>query len=177
MRRPLRIDGHEPPAGQRDHGRLECPRVLVHLAGVVLAPVEGNGPAGLEKFPDEGIAEEGGRGEVVHLALHHRAHEERIDEVVRVVDAEEDGAGPGDALGMPHVDGAEEEPDPEAAKEPHEGIEAVPLLHQRPRKRVNVAWKRPACSMTDRKSTRLNSSHGYISYAVFCLKKKKRKKK
>src|SRR2546422_1436487 len=28
----------------------------------------------------------------------------------------------------------------------------------------------------DRKSTRLNSSHGYISYAVFCLKKKKRSK-
>src|SRR2546429_5692335 len=26
---------------------------------------------------------------------------------------------------------------------------------------------------TDRKSTRLNSSHGYISYAVFCLKQKK----
>src|SRR2546422_4740071 len=29
----------------------------------------------------------------------------------------------------------------------------------------------------DRKSTRLNSSHGYISYAVFCLKKKKIKRK
>src|SRR5687768_17891594 len=29
----------------------------------------------------------------------------------------------------------------------------------------------------DRKSTRLNSSHGYISYAVFCLKKKKHKRK
>src|SRR2546422_7012436 len=28
----------------------------------------------------------------------------------------------------------------------------------------------------DRKSTRLNSSHGYISYAVFCLKKKKQAK-
>src|SRR5687768_18289334 len=28
----------------------------------------------------------------------------------------------------------------------------------------------------DRKSTRLNSSHGYISYAVFCLKKKKKNK-
>src|SRR5256884_8347477 len=28
-------------------------------------------------------------------------------------------------------------------------------------------------SKIDRKSTRLNSSHGYISYAVFCLKKKK----
>src|SRR2546422_4882439 len=30
-------------------------------------------------------------------------------------------------------------------------------------------WRR----MGDRKSTRLNSNHGYISYAVFCLKKKK----
>src|SRR2546422_7608456 len=29
--------------------------------------------------------------------------------------------------------------------------------------------------LQDRKSTRLNSSHGYISYAVFCLKKKKKK--
>src|SRR2546422_10764729 len=29
-------------------------------------------------------------------------------------------------------------------------------------------------AVPDRKSTRLNSSHGYISYAVFCLKKKKR---
>src|SRR2546422_4490632 len=30
----------------------------------------------------------------------------------------------------------------------------------------------PPTLMLDRKSTRLNSSHGYISYAVFCLKKK-----
>src|SRR2546429_3259260 len=30
-----------------------------------------------------------------------------------------------------------------------------------------------AAKVLDRKSTRLNSSHGYISYAVFCLKKKK----
>src|SRR2546429_7184141 len=33
--------------------------------------------------------------------------------------------------------------------------------------------KRPGDRKRDRKSTRLNSSHGYISYAVFCLKKKK----
>src|SRR3989449_3801244 len=33
------------------------------------------------------------------------------------------------------------------------------------------------CTEPDRKSTRLNSSHGYISYAVFCLKKKKKNKK
>src|SRR5688572_32252243 len=32
-------------------------------------------------------------------------------------------------------------------------------------------------SISDRKSTRLNSSHSQISYAVFCLKKKKKKKK
>src|SRR3989449_1852630 len=31
-------------------------------------------------------------------------------------------------------------------------------------------------NMQDRKSTRLNSSHGYISYAVFCLKKKKKRR-
>src|SRR5438128_9422444 len=34
-----------------------------------------------------------------------------------------------------------------------------------------------SCRRRDRKSTRLNSSHGSISYAVFCLKKKKKKKK
>src|SRR5687768_18038743 len=33
----------------------------------------------------------------------------------------------------------------------------------------------PKSAVLDRKSTRLNSSHGYISYAVFCLKKKKNK--
>src|SRR2546422_2185784 len=36
---------------------------------------------------------------------------------------------------------------------------------------------RPRTRTTDRKSTRLNSSHGYISYAVFCLKKKKKKER
>src|SRR5256884_3361674 len=34
----------------------------------------------------------------------------------------------------------------------------------------------PGCKGRDRKSTRLNSSHGYISYAVFCLKKKNKQK-
>src|SRR2546429_9592215 len=36
--------------------------------------------------------------------------------------------------------------------------------------RLKVAW-RDLVGRVDRKSTRLNSSHGYISYAVFCLKK------
>src|SRR2546430_12066020 len=34
---------------------------------------------------------------------------------------------------------------------------------------------RSSLAVTDRKSTRLNSSHSEISYAVFCLKKKKKK--
>src|SRR2546429_5325441 len=39
----------------------------------------------------------------------------------------------------------------------------------------NIKWSVPCLMQTsDRKSTRLNSSHGYISYAVFCLKKKKK---
>src|SRR2546429_1000550 len=37
---------------------------------------------------------------------------------------------------------------------------------------IGLPWIRPQAR--DRKSTRLNSSHGYISYAVFCLKKKKK---
>src|SRR2546422_6217364 len=46
------------------------------------------------------------------------------------------------------------------------------LLH-RESDRVDDEWLQ---GNVDRKSTRLNSSHGYISYAVFCLKKKKRNK-
>src|SRR2546422_2502001 len=45
-------------------------------------------------------------------------------------------------------------------------------------KKMAVWWTgppRPGLRSRDRKSTRLNSSHGYISYAVFCLKKKKKK--
>src|SRR5256884_4819327 len=44
--------------------------------------------------------------------------------------------------------------------------------------RADVPARAPAertLPAVDRKSTRLNSSHGYISYAVFCLKKKQRK--
>src|SRR5690242_21462676 len=43
--------------------------------------------------------------------------------------------------------------------------------------RVRVALRHVARAAGDRKSTRLNSSHMSISYAVFCLKKKKKNKK
>src|SRR2546422_4032754 len=44
------------------------------------------------------------------------------------------------------------------------------------RSRVLRRGERSGPRPADRKSTRLNSSHGYISYAVFCLKKKKHNK-
>src|SRR2546422_7119838 len=48
--------------------------------------------------------------------------------------------------------------------------EPVPLGRVLPHARFNES----EAAERDRKSTRLNSSHGYISYAVFCLKKKKK---
>src|SRR3989449_5807509 len=43
-----------------------------------------------------------------------------------------------------------------------------------PAARNNRLERSLSIAKADRKSTRLNSSHGYISYAVFCLKKKKK---
>src|SRR2546422_7261267 len=50
-----------------------------------------------------------------------------------------------------------------------------PSRSQKDSASFNVTPRRHSASARDRKSTRLNSSHGYISYAVFCLKKKKNK--
>src|SRR5687768_17888647 len=49
---------------------------------------------------------------------------------------------------------------------------AVGICHRR--RAVESAARVDDSRTEDRKSTRLNSSHGYISYAVFCLKKKKK---
>src|SRR2546422_2836603 len=49
-------------------------------------------------------------------------------------------------------------------------------LGELPRRPIRVRDDDVAGQRPDRKSTRLNSSHGYISYAVFCLKKKKTKR-
>src|ERR1041385_9456790 len=52
--------------------------------------------------------------------------------------------------------------------------DVLPIYHPNDQKEVlRTDWAFADCR--DRKSTRLNSSHGYISYAVFCLKKKKKK--
>src|SRR5256884_1052794 len=56
------------------------------------------------------------------------------------------------------------------------GLQAVGKPHARNRGETasrHGPERDPKRDSRDRKSTRLNSSHGYISYAVFCLKKKK----
>src|SRR2546429_2876790 len=59
-------------------------------------------------------------------------------------------------------------PVPRPATEQHESTRQLGFL-------LRDVFRRNARqrNFRDRKSTRLNSSHGYISYAVFCLKKKK----
>src|SRR5207249_8632142 len=65
-----------------------------------------------------------------------------------------------------HVDGNEDAV-PFRGSRPPGGSQSVPILG-------TVGWTpRPTLPPADRKSTRLNSSHVSISYAVFCLKKKK----
>src|SRR2546430_7351032 len=49
------------------------------------------------------------------------------------------------------------------------------IAHPHPRVERFISYSTRGCgSAIDRKSTRLNSSHSQISYAVFCLKKKKK---
>src|SRR5688572_18707427 len=59
---------------------------------------------------------------------------------------------------------------PLSALRPGEALQVLEIVLVGPR-HVHHALAEP-----DRKSTRLNSSHSQISYAVFCLKKKKRRK-
>src|SRR2546422_2375321 len=75
-----------------------------------------------------------------------------------------------DALPISEVDGSQE----------HPGL-VFEVADHRPVQRRAIAVVRAVelrslvgVKELDRKSTRLNSSHGYISYAVFCLKKKKK---
>src|SRR2546422_10241850 len=60
---------------------------------------------------------------------------------------------------------------PAAASGERPGISLPNPVEENERRRLFLDQ---TLELTDRKSTRLNSSHGYISYAVFCLKKKKK---
>src|SRR2546430_12332025 len=61
---------------------------------------------------------------------------------------------------------------PDALRGPRHARAALRAVHAVPRG-VDVPEPGPLGPRGDRKSTRLNSSHSQISYAVFCLKKKK----
>src|SRR2546427_4034458 len=61
-----------------------------------------------------------------------------------------------------------------------EALEDEVVAHALGRRRAHddlPALRRPGEARGDRKSTRLNSRHSQISYAVFCLKKKKKNKR
>src|SRR3712207_7872846 len=57
----------------------------------------------------------------------------------------------------------------------HDAAQGATSVHVRNLRDVGVGLVANRVRITDRKSTRLNSSHANISYAVFCLKKKKKK--
>src|SRR2546422_5772067 len=98
----------------------------------------------------------------------------QLDRIPRCARPRPEGGTPHDGAVVLHDDGARVE------------RERLEQLEQRgaPRHRAGLPVDRDidrvvhpfsSSSIRDRKSTRLNSSHGYISYAVFCLKKKKKK--
>src|SRR2546422_5164367 len=72
------------------------------------------------------------------------------------------------------------EPLPVTVRLAHDGRlrdDEEPARSNQRRRRCRCRARRQRVALDrDRKSTRLNSSHGYISYAVFCLKKKKKRR-
>src|SRR2546429_7318185 len=54
-------------------------------------------------------------------------------------------------------------------------INGTQVVAERSLAELHTAINAVRGNLADRKSTRLNSSHGYISYAVFCLKKKNKR--
>src|SRR5947208_11512736 len=64
---------------------------------------------------------------------------------------------------------------PISAENAHLNLQTIHMSGKEVYKQAVIAMLAAASiAMTDRKSTRLNSSHQIISYAVFCLKKKKK---
>src|SRR5205823_890819 len=123
--RALGIDPDESPALERFEARAKGVRVLVHLARAILPSMNRDGATGRQEPRDQRVPEQLRRGEVVDLAAKHGSDEERVDQVVRVVDAEEYRAGRRHVDGAAHLDALPEEPEPEASDRPHGGVEWV----------------------------------------------------
>ena len=127
--RAFGIDRDELAGGERVGDSGERLDVLVHLRRVVLPPVDRNDAHRAQEAAEQRVPEERRRREVVNLARHGGTDHERVDEVVRMVDAEQDGARPRHALGMAHARAPEEEPEPEAREAAHERVAAVHARH------------------------------------------------
>src|SRR5215831_763911 len=142
VRRALGIDRDEPAFGEGLEARLEGVRVLVRCCSgghkpassggwpakggwVVLFPIDGDRAARAQKSSDEAISEQRGGREVMNLAWDRAAHQERVDEVVGMVDAKKHRPVGRHALRVSDVDGPEEEPEPEAPDGAHGAIEGI----------------------------------------------------
>src|SRR4029453_5325875 len=119
------IDGDEPPAVECLVTRREHFEVAVHPVRVVRLPEDGNHTQRDEEPRGKRVAEERGGGEIVHLPREDNPHEQRVDQVVRMVDAEEHRTDARYPLGVPDLDALEEEPDPESREQPDDGIEGI----------------------------------------------------
>ena len=129
VRGALGIDGHDLVVGEgamagREHGAVG---VFVHGLAPhgILASIHRDGAGGEEEAGQQPLAEERRGREIVDLARHHRTDQERVDQVVRMVDAEEHGPGRRHTLGVAYVDAPEEEPHPEAREATQRRVEAI----------------------------------------------------
>jgi hypothetical protein len=121
----LRVDADQVALTQRGEAGLEHLHVAIHAVWVVLPAIDGDGAARSEKAPDQGVAEERGRGQVVNLARDGRAHHQGVDEIVGVVDAQQHGSNGRHPFGVAHVDRPKQEPQPEARDQAHGCVEGV----------------------------------------------------
>src|SRR6185295_1415252 len=127
MGRALRVDADEPSALEGPEAGGERVRVAIHLAGIVLLAVDGDRPAGGEEAGHQGIAEQGRGRQVVDLPREDAADQQGVDQVVRVVDAEEHGARGRHQVRPDNVDVLEEEPEPEPANPTDHRIKPIAL--------------------------------------------------
>src|SRR5204863_142389 len=119
---------------------------------------------------DAGAEEEGGRGDRFSLPPPQVIPDERVGSETHAPEVIEQSADGGVRHFVSRREGGE--PDPQRVFVPHR-LDGE-LRWRRQMREQGIEVDRHAAQL-DRKSTRLNSSHVEISYAVFCLKKKKKK--
>jgi len=125
MRRAFWVDRDEAAAVERLEAGGKCLRIRVHLGRVVLLAAHGDRPARTQETGGQPMTKHRRGGEEVDLSPERRRNDEGVDQVVRVVDAEEHWTVGRDVLRVPDVDGLEAEPEPEPNDEPYGGIETV----------------------------------------------------